>query len=149
LAIVTTVKQYDVIRTEGTIMISHLTKARAAAGIAALCLAAGFSAGAQAQSKPMSDKDVVQPTGSTGATAFQSKGAAKGEAEANTGAQNGNAGMQPTSKPGFDNKPPKGAKADCHRPQGGVDASGGENISTAHKDNTTCTNQPAKKAERK
>jgi len=131
-------------------MSTQFTKTRAAIGVAAFCLSVAFSAGAQAQSKPMSDKDVVQPTGSTGATAFQSKGAAKGEAEANTGAQNGNAGMQhPTGKPGFDNKPPKGAKADCHRPQGGVDASGGENVSTAHKDNTTCTNQPAKKSDRK
>lgn len=128
-------------------MSAQFTKAKAAIGVAAFCLSTAFSATAQAQSKPMSDKDVVQPTGSTGATAFQPKGAAKGEAEANTGAQNGNAGMQqPTSKPGFDNKPPKGAKADCQRPQGGVDASGGENIATAHKDNTTCTNQPAKKA---
>lgn len=130
-------------------MSTQFTKTRAAIGLAAFCLSSAFSVGAHAQSKPMSDKDVVQPTGSTGATAFQSKGAAKGEAEANTGAQNGNAGMQPTSKPGFDNKPPKGAKADCHRPQGGVDASGGENISTAHKDNTTCTNQPAKKKDGK
>jgi len=127
-------------------MTIHFAKAKTAIGLAAFCLSAAFSVAAQAQSKPMSDKDVVQPTGSTGATAFQSKGAAKGEAEANTGAQNGNGGMQATSKPGFDNKPPKGAKADCHRPQGGVDASGGENVSTAHKDNTTCTNQPAKKA---
>jgi len=130
-------------------MTTQLAKAKTAIGLAAFCLSAAFSMGAQAQSKPMSDKDVVQPTGSTGATAFQSKGAAKGEAEANTGAQNVNDGMHPTSKPGFDNKPPKGAKADCHRPQGGVDASGGENVSTAHKDNTTCTNQPAKKADRK
>ena len=127
-------------------MPTSFTNAKTAIGLAAFCLSAAFSATAQAQSKPMSDKDVAQPTGSTGATAFQPKGAAKGEAEANTGAQNGNAGMQPTSKPGFDNKPPKGAKADCHRPQGGVDASGGENIATANKDNTTCTNQPAKKS---
>ena len=130
-------------------MPTPFSKTKAAIGLAALCLSTAFSAAAHAQSKPMSDKDVAQPTGSTGATAFQPKGAAKGEAEANTGAQNGNAGMQPTSKPGFDNKPPKGAKADCHRPQGGVDASGGENIATAHKDNTTCTNQPAKKADKK
>jgi hypothetical protein len=125
---------------------THITKTRAALGAAAFCLAAGFSMAAQAQSKPMSDKDVVQPTGTTGATAFQPGGSARGEAEAGTGAQQGNAGMQQqTGKPGFDNKPPKGAKADCHRPQGGVDASGGENISTASKHNTTCTNQPAKK----
>ena len=130
-------------------MPTQFNKAKAAIGLAAFCLTSSFSAAVHAQSKPMSDKDVAQPTGSTGATAFQPKGAAKGEAEANTGAQNGNAGMQPTAKPGFDNKPPKGAKADCHRPQGGVDASGGENIGTAHKDNTTCTNQPAKKNERK
>lgn len=130
-------------------MPTQFTTAKAAIGLAVFCLSTAFSAAAQAQSKPMSDKDVVQPTGSTGATAFQPKGAAKGEAEANS-AQNGNAGTrQPAGKPGFDNKPPKGAKADCHRPQGGVDASGGENVSTAHKDNTTCTNQPAKKADRK
>ena len=130
-------------------MPTQFTTAKAAIGLAAFCLSTAFSAAAQAQSKPMSDKDVVQPTGSTGATAFQPKGAAKGEAEANS-ARNGNAGtQQPAAKPGFDNKPPKGAKADCHRPQGGVDASGGENVSTAHKDNTTCTNQPAKKADRK
>ncbi|HWW69369.1 MAG TPA: hypothetical protein VN089_05480 [Duganella sp.] len=128
----------------------QFTRTKTAIGLAAFCLSAAFSMAAQAQSKPMSDKDVVQPTGSTGATAFQPKGAAKGEAEANTGAQNGNAGMQqPTGKPGFDNKPPKGAKADCHRPQGGVDASGGENISTAHKDNTTCTSRPARKKDGK
>ncbi len=130
-------------------MPTQFTTAKAAIGLAAFCLSTAFSAAAQAQSKPTSDKDVVQPTGSTGATAFQPKGAAKGEAEANS-AQNGNAGtQQPAGKPGFDNKPAKGAKADCHRPQGGVDASGGENVSTAHKDNTTCTNQPAKKADRK
>lgn len=128
-------------------MSTQFTKAKTAIGVAAFCLSAAFGGAAHAQSKPVSDKDVVQPTGSTGATAFQPNGAAKSEAEANTGAQNGNAGMQqPTGKPGFDNKPPKGAKADCQRPQGGVDASGGENIATAHKDNTTCTNQPAKKA---
>ena len=126
-------------------MSTRYTKTRTTIGMAVFCLAAGLGLTAQAQTKPMSDKDVVQPTGSTGATAFQPKGAAKGEAEANTGAHNGNAGMQQQAKPGFDNKPPKGAKADCHRPQGGVDASGGENVATAHKDNTTCTNLPAKK----
>lgn len=130
-------------------MRTQFTTAKTVIGLVAFCLSTAFSAAAHAQSKPMSDKDVAQPTGTTGATAFQPKGAAKGEAEANTGAQNGNAGMQPTTKPGFDNKPPKGAKADCHRPQGGVDASGGENVATAHKDNTTCTNQPAAKSDRK
>lgn len=130
-------------------MPTQFTNAKTVIGLAAFCLSTAFSAVAHAQSKPMSDKDVAQPTGTTGATAFQPQGAAKGEAEANTGARNGNAGMQPTTKPGFDNKPPKGARADCHRPQGGVDASGGENVATAHKDNTTCTNQPAKKSDRK
>ena len=109
-------------------------------GAAAVCLAAGAS---QAQSQP--PKDVVQPTGTTGATAFQPGGAGKAEAEAGT-AQNGNAGMQQPAKPGFDNKPPKGAKASCNRPQGGVDASGGENIGSSSKDNTACTGKPDKKA---
>ena len=106
-------------------------------GVAALCLAAGASL---AQGKP-----AAQPTGTTGATAFQPGGSGKAEAEAGT-AQNGNAGMQQPAKPGFDNKPPKGAKASCHRPQGGVDASGGENIGSSSKDNTSCTGKPEKKA---
>lgn len=108
--------------------------------IAACCVAACCSVGAHAQTKP-AGKDVAQPTGTTGATAFQPNGSARGEVEAGTGAQNGNGGAQQPvdKKPGFDNKPPKGAKANCHRPQGGVDASGGENVSTASKDNTTCT----------
>ena len=79
---------------------------------------------------------------------FQPAGSQRGEAEANTnsntGTNNGNAGMQQASKPGFDNKPPKGAKADCHRPQGGVDASGGENINSSSKDNTACTGSGGK-----
>ena len=107
---------------------------RAACGIAAVCLATAASA-----------QTPAQPTGTTGATAFHPAGASRAEAEANTGSNNGNAGMQQASKPGFDNKPPKGAKADCHRPQGGVDASGGENISSSSKDNTSCTG-PADKS---
>jgi len=109
-------------------------------GVAALCFAAGAS---QAQDKPTSNP--AQPTGTTGATAFQPGGSGKAEAEAGS-AQNGNAGMQQQAKPGFDNKPPKGAKASCHRPQGGVDASGGENIGSSSKDNTACTGKPEKKA---
>ena len=121
-----------------------------AIGTAAFCVAACYGSGALAQSKPMPNKDVPQPTGTTGATAFQPGGSARAEAEAGS-AQNGNAGAQQPAdkKPGFDNKPPKGAKADCHRPQGGVDASGGENISTASKDNTTCTGGDSKKAKRR
>jgi hypothetical protein len=123
-----------------------------AIGAAALCVAACHGPGALAQSKPMPNKDVPQPTGTAGATAFQPGGAARGEVEAGS-AQNANANAgahQPVDKkPGFDNKPPKGAKADCHRPQGGVDASGGENIATASKDNTTCTGGDSKKAKRR
>jgi hypothetical protein len=111
-------------------------------GVAALCLAAGAS---QAQNKPAASTPAAQPTGTTGATAFQPGGSGKAEAEAGS-AQNGNAGMQQPAKPGFDNKPPKGAKATCHRPQGGVDASGGENIGSSSKDNTACTGKADKKA---
>jgi hypothetical protein len=116
-----------------------------ASGIAAFCLACGFGAGVQAQTK-----DAIQPTGAAGSTAFQPKGAARGEVEAATGPQNGNDGsQQAASKPGFDNKPPKGAKADCQRPQGGVDASGGENIGSSSKDNTSCTRRAGKPAIKK
>jgi hypothetical protein len=123
-----------------------------AIGAAAICVAASYSQGALAQSKPMPNKDVPQPTGTAGATAFQPGGAAMGEVEAGSAKNaNANAGAQQPAdkKPGFDNKPPKGAKADCHRPQGGVDASGGENIATASKDNTTCTGGDGKKAKRR
>lgn len=113
-----------------------------AIGAAAFWVAAGA---ASAQTPP--PKDAVQPTGTTGATAFQPAGSGKAEAEAGS-AQNGNAGMQQPAKPGFDNKPPKGAKADCHRPQGGVDASGGENIGSSSKENTACTGKADKKAKR-
>jgi hypothetical protein len=113
-------------------------------GVAVFCFAAGAS---QAQTRQPPPKDAVQPTGTTGATAFQPSGSARGEVEAGT-AQNGNAGMQQPAKPGFDNKPPKGAKADCHRPQGGVDASGGENIASSSKDNTACTGKAEKKTRR-
>ena len=91
----------------------------------------------------------VHPTGTTGATAFQPEGQNKAEADANTTSatdQAGNAGMQQKTKPGFDNKPPKGAKADCHRPQGGVDASGGENLTATGKHNTSCTGSKSKKS---
>ena len=115
-----------------------------AIGAAGLCLAAGV---ALAQTPPSTPKDAVQPTGTTGATAFQPHGSARGEVEAGS-AQNGNAGMQQPAKPGFDNKPPKGAKANCHRPQGGVDASGGENIASSSKENTACTGKADKKAKR-
>lgn len=111
-------------------------------GVTVLCFAAAAS---QAQTRPAPPKDAVQPTGTAGATAFQPGGAARGEVEAGS-AQNGNAGMQQAAKPGFDNKPPKGAKANCHRPQGGVDASGGENIGSSSKDNTSCTGKADKKA---
>jgi len=103
---------------------------RAACGFAALCLATAVGA-----------QTPTHPTGTTGATAFQPAGAQRGEAEANTASTDnsrGTAGMQSASKPGFDNKPPKGAKEDCRRPQGGVDASGGENINSSSKDNTAC-----------
>jgi cytochrome c5 len=123
-------------------------KTRLAIGITMFCLAASYSAAGQAQTRA-SPKEVIQSTGTTGATAFQPGGAARGEAEAGTGAQNGNAGMQQQAKPGFDNKPPKGAKASCHRPQGGVDASGGENIGSSSKENTTCTGKTDKKAKRR
>ncbi|NGZ83988.1 hypothetical protein [Duganella aceris] len=111
-------------------------------GVAAICLAASLS---QAQEKPAASKAEAQPTGTTGATAFQPTGSGKAEAEAGS-AQNGNAGMKEQAKPGFDNKPPKGAKANCHRPQGGVDASGGENIASSSKDNTACTGKADKKS---
>lgn len=113
-------------------------------GAAALCIAAVQGTAAYAQTPASSGKDVAQPTGTTGATAFMPNGSAKGEANASAGAQNNNAGAQQPAKPGFDNKPPRGAKAACHRPQGGVDASGGENLSTASKDNTTCTGKVSK-----
>jgi hypothetical protein len=116
-----------------------------AAGIAVFCLACSYQTVCLAQTK-----EAVQPTGTTGVTAFQPKGAARGEAEASTGAQNGSSAAQPAaSKPGFDNKPPKGARAGCHRPQGGVDASGGENIQSSSKDNTSCTGRTRKSAVRK
>jgi hypothetical protein len=132
-------------------MIAFTTKTRLAAGIAAFCLAAGYSGAGQAQTRQSAPRDVAQPTGTTGATAFQPAGAARGEVEAGSGAQNGNAGMQQQAgKPGFDNKPPQGAKAKakCQRPQGGVDASGGENIASSSKDNTACTGKADKKASR-
>lgn len=114
-------------------------------GVAALCLAALSHA---------QNTTPVQPTGTTGATAFHPAGQGKAEANANTTSttdQAGNAGMQQPAKPGFDNKPPKGAKEDCQRPQGGVDASGGENLTATGKHNTSCTgkgksDQPAKAA---
>lgn len=117
----------------------------AAAGLTMLCLAG--SAAAQVSS-PSNGREVVQPTGATGATAYQPAGAGRAEAQANTGAQNGNAGMQKPVTPGFDNKPPKGDKADCQRPQGGVDASGGENLTTTGKHNTHCTDAKGGKAGR-
>ena len=116
---------------------------------ATFCLAASYSAVVEAQTREPTPREVVQPTGTAGATAFQPGGAARGEAEAGSGAQNGNAGMQQAGKPGFDNKPPKDSKTSCHRPQGGVDASGGENISTASKENTACTGKIDKKAKRR
>jgi hypothetical protein len=115
--------------------------------LAALCACTGYSVTVAAQARESTPKEVVQPTGTTGATAFQPGGAARGEAEAGT-AQNGNAGQQQPAKPGFDNKPAKGTKANCSRPQGGVDASGGENISTASKENSACTGKAAKKSKR-
>lgn len=118
---------------------------RAALGAAAFTVAAVAAA---QTATPSSTAAPAQPTGTTGATAFHPAGAGRSEAEANTGAANGNAGMQQAAKPGFDNKPPKGAKADCHRPQGGVDASGGENLTTASKDNTSCTGQSTKTKKR-
>ncbi|KQQ40124.1 hypothetical protein ASF61_04855 [Duganella sp. Leaf126] len=114
----------------------------AALGAAVLCLA------------PLSQAQTttpVHPTGSTGATAFQPEGQNKAEADANTTSatdQAGNAGMQQKAKPGFDNKPPKGAKADCHRPQGGVDASGGENLTATGKHNTSCTGSKGGKSDK-
>jgi hypothetical protein len=125
---------------EGIIMNATIKKARAAAGLAVFCLFACYSVSALAQTQAPASKNQAPPTGTTGATAFQPSGSARGEVEAGTGAQTGNGGaQQQAGKPGFDNKPPKAAKANCHRPQGGVDASGGENIATASKDNTTCT----------
>lgn len=108
----------------------------AAAGLAMLCAAGSASAQISA---PSNGKEVVQPTGATGATAYQPAGAGRAEAQANTGDQHGSAGMQKPVTPGFDNKPPKGAKVGCQRPQGGVDASGGENLTTTGKHNTHCT----------
>ena len=152
-------------------MNAHITKAKAAIGIAALLLAAGLGNAAQAQTsiartmpstssqpvqaqnKPITDKELLQSLGNTGAnasTSLQSPGAVRPEATVGNTAQQANGGMQQqTGKPGFDNKPPAGLKADCHRPQGGVDASGGENIGTASKNNKTCTTPPAEKADGK
>ena len=117
-------------------------RSRIQAGLAAglFCIAAVSVADAGAQAKEM-----VQPTGTTGATAFQPGGAARQEVEAGSSAGAGDAVPKPSVKPGFDNKPPKNAKAACSRPQGGVDASGGENIQTAAKDNTHCTSPAARK----
>jgi hypothetical protein len=129
-------------------MILSVSRAGIAAGVVVLCLGVGYSGAGQAQTRE-APKEVVQPTGTTGATAFQPAGAARGEVDAGTGAQSGNAGMQQPAKPGFDNKPPKDAKAKCHRPQGGVDASGAENISTASKENTSCTGKADKKTSRR
>ena len=112
----------------------------AAFGVAALCLAA--LSHAQTTSP-------VQPTGTTGATAFHPAGQGKAEADASTTSgtdKAGNAGMQPSTKPGFDNKPPKGVKENCHRPQGGVDASGGENLTATGKHNTSCTGNKSDKS---
>jgi hypothetical protein len=125
-------------------MTAFVTKTKLAVGVAVFCCLYGVGGTGVAQTK-----EVVQPTGTTGATAFQPAGAARGEAEAGTGAQNGNAGMQHQAKPGFDNKPPKGAKAQCRQPKGGVDASGGENIGLSSKENTTCTGTADKKASRR
>jgi hypothetical protein len=152
-------------------MNAHITQAKAAIGIAALLLAAGLGGTAQAQTsiartqaptsaqpvqpqnKPITDKELLQSMGNTGANAsasLQSPGAVRPEATVGNSAQQGNGGMQQQqAKPGFDNKPPAGLKADCHRPQGGVDASGGENVSTASKNNKTCTDQPTTKADGK
>jgi hypothetical protein len=129
-------------------MTATVIKARSVVGMAVFCLAACYSATGRAQTRDSAPREVVQPTGTTGATAFQPAGAARGEVEAGTGAQNGSAGMQQPARPGFDNKPPKGAKADCHRPQGGVDASGGENIGSSSKENTGCTGKTARKSRR-
>ena len=126
-------------------MIVNIFKTKSAVGILAICLGTACGLGVAQTTTP--SKDVAQPTGTTGATAFQPGGAAQGEAQAGS-AQNGNAGMQTQAKPGFDNKPPKGAKATCHNPQGGVDASGGENVSTASKRNTSCTGSSAKNAKK-
>lgn len=142
-------------------MIIHIAKVKTAVAVAALLLTAGLSNAAQAQTqpqpqpqnKPITDKELLQSMGNSGANAsasLQSQGSARPDATAERSAQQGNGGMQQQqAKPGFDNKPPAGAKEDCQRPQGGVDVSGGENISTASKNNKTCTNQPAKKNDSK
>jgi hypothetical protein len=106
----------------------------------ALCLAPHDSS---AQSKDNNSTETAKPTGTTGATAFQPGGSQKAEAEAGT-AQDGTSLAKEHAKPGFNNKPAKGAKASCHQPQGGVDASGGENVKSASKDNTSCTGKKAK-----
>lgn len=116
-------------------------------GMVAFCLLAAYSATGAAQTRESAQKEVVQPTGTTGATAFQPGGAARGEAEAGS-AQQGNAGMQQPAKPGFDNKPAKGAKAKCSHSGGGVDASGGENIATSSKENSACKSNAAKDPKR-
>lgn len=124
-----------------------IRKVQAAAGLIVFCMVAWSSAGAHAQTPAETSKNPASPTGTTGATAFQPSGSARGEVEAGTGPQHGNNGaQQQASKPGFDNKPPKRAKASCHQPQGGVDASGGENIATASKDNTSCTGKAKAKS---
>lgn len=152
-------------------LINAKAKAKTVIGIAALLLAAGLGNAAQAQTtiartqtptssqpvqaqnKPITDKELLQSMGNTGANAsasLQSPGSVRPETAVGNSAQQGNGGMQQqNAKPGFDNKPPAGLKADCHRPQGGVDASGGENVSTASKNNKTCTDQPAAKADGK
>jgi hypothetical protein len=131
----------------GASMIISVSKTGIVAGVVVLCLGAGYSGAGQAQARE-APRELVQPTGTTGATAFQPAGAARGEAEASTDAQQSDAGMQRQAKPGFDNKPRKTVKAKCHRPQGGVDASGAENIGSASKENTSCTGKAGKKTSR-
>ncbi len=117
-----------------------------AIGATALCLAVAYGTGAQALARQSASKDLPPPTGTTGVSAFQPAGRA--HVEVGQGATNGNHGKQPSAEAGFDNKPPQGAKEGCHRAPGGVDASGGENISFSGKDAKTCTGKPGKPAKR-
>lgn len=107
-------------------------------GMVIVFLAAMHGSASHAQSQ-----DLVRPTAS--ATASQISGTPDSAGNERS-AQQPNAGTQALAERAFDSKPPKGNKEKCHRPQGGVDASGGENVNSSSKDNRACTGKSDKKS---
>ena len=117
-------------------MPTSLTSSCAATAI--VCLAAFYSTAIHAQSK-----DLVRPTDS--ATASQVSGTPN-SAGNESSAQQPKAATQSAADRAFDNKPAKGTREKCRRPQGGVDASGGENVNSSSKDNRACSGKSDKKS---